>query len=140
MNQPTDEYRILVSGWRNWPAHAAASVHSQIQAEVTSLRATWSLLVIHGACPTGVDSCADQWATEWANKGAPITVERHPANWHLYGKGAGPRRNVAMVTRDPAPHIMLAFPGPTSPGTWHCIRTAKRYGVPVKVFPYKEWA
>src|SRR5580692_452772 len=39
---------------------------------------------------------ADYFGEEWA-KARGIPVERHCAHWHLYGKAAGPRRNLAMV-------------------------------------------
>lgn len=76
------------------------------------------------------------------------------ADWPRFGRfgpdGAGFRRNRAMLTGDTsdvwrdveAPEIvtagrradmLIAFPG--HKGTAHCIRTANKLGIPVKMIP-----
>jgi hypothetical protein len=34
--------------------------------------------------------------------------------------------------------ICLAFPGPGSIGTWHCIKAAANAGIPVRIYPQLE--
>jgi hypothetical protein len=51
-----------------------------------------------------------------------------PANWTQHGKGAGPRRNMMMLSLM-KPDLVLAFPGGT--GTAHMVRIARESGVRV---------
>jgi hypothetical protein len=87
-------------------------------------------LVIHG-CAKGVDSLASRYAQTTVNAEA-----RFPADWTLYGRSAGPRRNMQMVefardlTRAGWEVVVLAFPG--GRGTENCIETAERAGLTVK--------
>ena len=78
--------------------------------------------VIHGGC-RGADQIAGDWA-EFA--GAKQHV--FPANWHLHGKAAGPRRNQRMLDLG-KPDIVLAFPG--GRGTADMVRRATIAGVKV---------
>jgi hypothetical protein len=77
-------------------------------------------MLVHGACPTGVDALADAWARD---RGVP--VEPHPAAWsHLevagaelkrrrdgtvYNAKAGPIRNTAMANS--GLDGLVSFPG-----------------------------
>ena len=84
-------YRVLVTGSRTWAdtttiTRALDNLHARHGDE---------LRVVHGACPTGADAIAHDWATR---QGVP--VEAHPADWST-GKGAGPARNAAMIATDP---------------------------------------
>ena len=58
---------------------------------------------------------------------------RHPALWDRFGKKAGIIRNCEMLDLYKPSHV-LAFPGKTSRGTWHCVSEAKKKGIPVTVF------
>jgi hypothetical protein len=100
----------------------------------TALTALWReagqpIRVVHGACPTGADAFAEQWAVEHALFG--IEVERWPADWRSYGRSAGPRRNLAMVKA--GAWRTLAFPLGASHGTRGCIRAARAAGLHVVV-------
>lgn len=88
------------------------------------------LVVVHGACPTGVDAIAATWCRE--HEFAGIVEERHPARWHLHGRAAGPVRNAEMVQA--GAWRVLAFPAGLSRGTRHCMRTALAAGLDVRVF------
>lgn len=86
---------------------------------------TVCLAIIHGACPTGADSFADEWAVgNWAQ------FKEYPADWKKHGRAAGPIRNQLMI-EDGKPDMVLAFPG--GRGTADMIARAKRAGIPVKV-------
>lgn len=77
-------------------------------------------IVVHGACPTGADRIASQWA-RW--RGLP--EEPHPADWQVHGKRAGPLRNQEMVNSglDGA----VAFPG--GRGTADMARRCEAAGI-----------
>lgn len=63
-------------------------------------------LLIHGGA-TGADTTAGEWAT---SRGIPVQIFR--AEWHIYNKRAGPRRNTQML-QEGKPHRAIGFPGDT---------------------------
>lgn len=87
------------------------------------------MLVIHGGAH-GADSIAGSLAR--------LAIDVHevivPALWDKNGKGAGPKRNEAMMHLDP--QVVLAFykDGAGNRGTSDCVRRARSYGIPVKEF------
>ena len=115
--------RVLVTGSRTW----------------TDLIVIWdalyeayliappgdSVIVIHGDCPRGADFIADEVAREFG-----WSTERHPADWELYGKSAGFRRNIEMVKA--GADICLAFIRDNSRGATHCADAAERAGIPIR--------
>jgi hypothetical protein len=82
------------------------------------------ITVIHGGAP-GADTIADILA-----HGLGMNVEEYPARWDLYRDGAGPIRNQYMVDLGAA--VCLAFPFPSSKGTWDCMDRAEAAGIPVE--------
>jgi YspA, cpYpsA-related SLOG family len=80
-------------------------------------------MLIHGACPTGLDHVADIWA---ASRRVPCTPE--PAAWSEHGKSAGPRRN-QLIWDKHSPDALLSFPG--GRGTADMIRCGHRACKPV---------
>lgn len=74
-----------------------------------------------GDCPTG----ADLFVRERIR---PITriMRVFIAEWTLYGKSAGPRRNAAMLEDA---DVLIAFPG--NAGTADCVAKARRAQIPV---------
>lgn len=119
-------FRILVTGSRSWPAPL-------IVEEAFHDLAKWypidwdDVVIVHGACPTGADKYADNFAFE-----LDLVVEQYPADWEKYGKAAGPRRNQEMI--DTKPDIVLSFMQPGSRGTLHCTNAAIKAGLPVIVY------
>jgi hypothetical protein len=115
--------RVLVTGSRDW--RKRRTIYGALSRIVTSVR-QGRLVVIHGACPTGADAIADEWAkVVWA-----ADPEPHPADWKQYGKAAGPIRNQAMV--DLGADICLAFIRNGSRGTKDCADRAEKAGIPVE--------
>lgn len=53
------------------------------------------------------------------------------AEWEVYGRSAGMRRNIAML--DARPRIVIAFWDGMSRGTAHTIREAVKRGIPTMV-------
>jgi hypothetical protein len=115
--------RVLVTGSRAWPYPSGVRM---------ALSTVWRGLgmpirVVHGACPTGADLTAADWATE--HSCAYIEQERHPADWASHGHAAGPIRNAEMVKAGAV--ICLAFPHGDSRGTRGCMKLAADAGIPV---------
>lgn len=77
--------RILVTGSRDW-------VDSEVLYEALDTLSGNDHTLISGACPTGADMLAENYA---AFRG--WTIERYPADWETYGKRAGFVRNNHMV-------------------------------------------
>lgn len=84
---------------------------------------TRSLSVVIEGDARGVDRMAGRWAR--LNQ---IRNDKFPANWELYGKSAGYRRNSEML-EDGKPNLVVAFPG--GKGTAMMIRLAEEAGVEV---------
>ena len=78
----------------------------------------------------GADSLAERYAKE--NK-IPIKVYR--AQWELYGKRAGPKRNLQIVAE--ATHV-IAFHDGFSSGTLHTIRTTEAANKPLTIIKYSQ--
>lgn len=112
--------RILVSGDRNWTDKEA--IRRELEKRLPCV-------VIHG-CARGADTLAGQVAFELG-----MEVVTFPAEWHLYGKAAGPRRNQTMLDLG-KPDLVLAFHADlaNSKGTKHMVEIARTAGVSVEVF------
>lgn len=110
--------RVLVTGSRNW--NEKLPIHAALDEE---LRRHGHLVVVHGGA-AGADAIAGQWA-----RSNSVTEEVHPAQWGMYGKSAGYRRNKTMV--DLGADICYAFPLGESRGTRACMRLAQVAGIPV---------
>ncbi len=121
------------------------------------------IIVRHGACPgeNSADQAASDWINEVGHRHG-VTEDPMPADWDLcafncppdpghrrrkrpgdtahpgllddYCPSAGPRRNAAMVAKEPHPEWMVAFPEPGQPnyGTNNCARLAEQAGITVR--------
>lgn len=114
--------RILVTGSRHW------TDRGMIWDALNKASFEIGTTIVHGDCPTG----ADYWAKLWTKTQPDVIEEAYPANWKKFGKLAGPIRNQQMV--DLGADICLAFPLPSSRGTYDCIRKAKAAGIPVRIY------
>lgn len=90
------------------------------------------LLVVDAKCPIttvieGGAAGADRMARAWAERHG-VEVVTFPADWELYGRRAGPVRNLKML-REGRPDLVVAFPG--GRGTAHMVRSAREAGVRV---------
>jgi len=116
--------RVMVTGSRDWQDKDV--VFGALDREWDK---DYDLVIVHGACPTGADAMADEWATI---NGRP--VERYPADWATHGRAAGPKRNQAMI--DTKPDALLAFSRDHSRGTEGTLKMA--YQVPMLIRVYRE--
>lgn len=115
---------VIVTGSRKW------AWRKVIERQLGRLAPT---LIVHGACPTGADAIAEQWAKDNA-----VPYHGIPAVWQpggTFDKAAGMKRNRRMLEQYPG-QLLLAFPHPTlpSPGTNNCMGVAEDLGHPVWVF------
>lgn len=142
------ERRILVTGSRTWldrrsirvalTQYITENVSAKINAQ--GYPVDWDAgdwVIVHGACPTGADALAQEYAlNNW------ITQDPFPANWKRYGKRAGIKRNEDMVAA--GAEVCIAFidrchkpecrgkPPHGSHGATHCSYIAEAAGIEVR--------
>lgn len=127
--------RILVTGSRDWEDYR--TIYAALEAIAhehdlyyepdeygNTLPDPDKMTVVHGACPTG----ADEWADQWAISNCDMRlVERHPADWEKFGKRAGFLRNKEMV--DLGADVCLAFIKNNSKGASMTLALAEEAGI-----------
>lgn len=147
----TQPYRILVTGSRDWSDTTAIG-----EALSEAIRPVWhdrDVVIVHGACPTGADQMAHEWAETFG-----VIAERHPADWdhctdtcpqghrrrkragdsvhpgllETYCPSAGPRRNRELVAL--GADLALAFIKGGSRGASHTALLAERSGIQTRRF------
>ena len=82
--------------------------------------------LIHGAA-RGADTLGGEYA-----KRRGINAIAFPADWHQYGRSAGPIRNYKML-KEGQPDCVIAFLHENSRGTRHMIEIARKADIEVKV-------
>lgn len=94
--------RILITGSRDWTnvGEIMSALNHIVTVDLAHLPGP--VTIVSGACPTGADSICEEVAIDMG-----WNVERHPANWDLYGRRAGYVRNAEMVSL--GADICLAF-------------------------------
>lgn len=132
MNAPGESrpYRVIVTGARDWPEVAKWFIWRELDGlwtrvahELADDLPPQSVIIVEGECPYGgVDLYAKQWAVDRQQ-----LVDPFPADWQQYGRSAGPRRNTAMV--GVGADLCIGFPGPSSEGTWDCLKKATKAGI-----------
>jgi len=113
--------RVLVTGGRDWADKAC--VFDALAEEYKP-----GMTVVHGGA-RGADTLAGEWVKRMQTLGYQVVEEVHPADWDRHGKAAGLIRNQRMVDR--GADVCLAFPLGRSPGTRHCMKAARKAGIPV---------
>ena len=73
----------------------------------------------------GADTLAEKFA---ADNNLKLIVKE--AQWDLYGRAAGPKRNKLIVEEA---DCVVAFPTPSSTGTYNSMKLAKQMGKPLEV-------
>lgn len=121
--------RILVTGSRDWEdrqslvyrlmEHDPCAEHGDCNADCPRIT------VVHGACPTGADAMAAEFALQWG-----VDVEAHPADWEQHGRRAGFVRNAEMV--ELGADVCLAFIKDGSKGATMTADLAEQAGIPVR--------
>lgn len=114
--------RVIVCGSRRWRDRAA------IEARLYEIGIRFSgeeVTIVHGNAQG-----ADRIAAQEAGK-AGMLIERHDAQWGVYGKAAGHIRNAHMASL--GADLCIAFWDGQSKGTAGMIDQAKKAGIPVVV-------
>jgi hypothetical protein len=107
--------RLLVTGGRNYNSPL-------IPIYLDALHAVHPIaLLIHGDAP-GADTAASLWA-----KSRNVPQAPYPAQWGLFGRSAGPKRNQIMIDHG-KPTAYHAFPGGN--GTADMVRRCKKASIP----------
>ena len=118
------EVRLIVAGTRDYDDYAFFS--ECMDAHVERFFKGKSICFITGRARTGADDMIVRWCDE---RGFPIAA--FPADWDLYGKGAGYIRNTEMAKH--ATDLVTFYDG-RSKGTRHMVEAAiKRSIVPVTI-------
>ncbi|WP_051047367.1 SLOG family protein [Nocardia asiatica] len=130
-----DTFRLLITGSRHWPDENAVW-ESIAMAVAENLPDGGTVTVVHGGCPTGADHFAHTWfSLPICDPDYRVVEEVYLAEWRLFGKAAGMRRNAEMVAL--GADLVLAFPLPgarsLSRGTWDCVDRARIAGLRVEV-------
>lgn len=131
--------RILITGSRDWANRDM--IHEALTDAVRGLPVQ-SVVVVHGAAPTGADGMVEEMVSRWSAFG--WLTEPHPADWGTFGRRAGMVRNAEMVKL--GADVCLAFIRPCSRpycrqprphgshGTERCAELAERAGIEVLRF------
>ena len=121
--------RVLVTGSRDWPDPNVVWTALDSELFRGTLTTTDTLVVVHGACPTGADLEADRWvkARSAEIRTADIRVKRYPADWRRLRRAAGPVRNAEMVAA--GADQCLAFIYRRSQGATGCAELAEKAGI-----------
>lgn len=123
--------RVIITGSRHTTEKQNAFIVRTVAHETEAARGRREeVTIIDGDCPYGG---ADTACRAWIHVTPFTRSERHPAQWHVHGRSAGPIRNQAMV--DSGADLCLAFPAIDSRGTWDCVRRAQSAGIPTKIYP-----
>lgn len=118
--------KVLVTGSRDWTD--ARSIELEMFRALYETKTTFSeAVLIHGACPTGADALADEYA-----RATGMHIIRRPADWDRYGKRAGFLRNAELV--DLGPDICLAFIRSKSRGATMTANLAEKAGIETRRF------
>lgn len=131
--------KVLICGSRFYGEEPEdkRDVRRRERAQVESAHVRSVLSAFHSAQPIvrliqGGAKGADRMAKLWAHEaGIPVSeFAVTPAEWHRFGKAAGPIRNKKML-REGQPDVVIAFPG--GAGTAHMVKIAREAGVEVLI-------
>ena len=113
---------VLITGSRDWKNYEAMFDELKALPKDT--------LLIHGDC-RGADKMAGLIAGQI---GLP-KPKSYPAQWKIYGRGAGPRRNRQMLDDNPDISLVLAFHEDMgrSKGTRDMVRRSEKKGIRTKI-------
>lgn len=120
-------FRVIIAGTRHFDDYdLLCQVADKLLKEKRA--AGEQIVIISGHC-AGADLLGERYARERG-----FAVELYEADWGLYGRSAGPRRNRAMAE---AADALIAFWDGVSRGTLNMIQEARARGLAVRVKQYK---
>ena len=113
------EYRLVVAGSRDFNDYTLMS------AELDKLLSGKTNITIVSGTARGADRLGERYAAEHN-----LRIERFPAEWEKYHKGAGPIRNAKMVQSADA---VIVFWDNESSGTKNIIECARKQDIPYRI-------
>ena len=113
------EFRLVVAGSRDF------NDYSLLSAELDKLLAGKTNITIVSGTARGADRLGERYAAEHN-----LRIERFPAEWEKYHKGAGPIRNMKMVQSADA---VIVFWDNESSGTKNIIECARKEDIPYRI-------
>ena len=120
------EYRIIIAGSRLFNNYKLLKDKLDFYL-INKVAEGYKIIIISGTA-NGADKLGEKYAIE---KG--YSIEKYPANWDIYGKSAGYRRNVEMTKVADA---CIVFWDGTSPGSKHMIDIANNHKLPLRIVRY----
>ena len=118
-------YRLVVAGSRNFNDYGLLC--TTLDEVVGELKSEYNITIVSGTA-NGADRLGEKYAEKHGLK-----IERHPANWGRYGRGAGPIRNAEMVKESDG---VIVFWNGESSGAKNIIDCAKAENHLIKVLKY----
>ncbi len=115
-------FKVIVAGGRGF------ADYDLLKSKLDNLLVDRDLVEIVSGTARGADKLGEFYA-----KRTQLAVALFPANWDLYGKSAGYRRNEEMAEYADA---LVAFWDGKSRGTKHMIDLANKSGIQVRVVNY----
>ena len=113
------EYRLVVAGSRDFDDYTLLST------ELDKLLSGKTNITIVSGTARGADRLGERYAAEHN-----LRIERFPAEWEKYHKGAGPIRNAKMVQSADA---VIVFWDNESSGTKNIIECARKQDIPYRI-------
>ena len=113
------EFRLVVAGSRDFDDYTLLS------AELDKLLAGKTNITIVSGTARGADRLGERYAAEHN-----LRIERFPAEWEKYHKGAGPIRNMKMVQ---SADVVIVFWDNESSGTKNIIECARKQDIPYRI-------
>ena len=114
--------RVVIAGCRDYNNYDEAKPY--IDFCLSNIRKENNIIIVSGGA-SGADALGQRYAKENG-----FTIERYPAEWHKYGKSAGPKRNDKMAK---ICDYVICFWDGKSRGTKSMINYARKYGKPIKI-------
>lgn len=118
-------FKLVVAGSRDFNDYNLLS--TTLDEVVTELKTEYNVTIVSGTA-----NGADKFGEKYAEKHG-LKIERHPANWGRFGRGAGPIRNAEMVKESDG---VVVFWNGHSAGASNIIECATAEGNLVKVVEY----
>ncbi|MBQ4631289.1 MAG: DUF2493 domain-containing protein [Clostridia bacterium] len=118
-------FKLVIAGSRDFNDYNLLS--TTLDEVVAELKADYNITIVSGTA-----NGADKFGEKYAEKHG-LKIERHPANWGRFGRGAGPIRNAEMVKES---NGVIVFWNGESAGAKNIIECAKAEGNLVRVVEY----
>jgi len=125
LNIGSSEFKVIIAGGRDFNDYELL----KNKCDYYLSNVDKSNIVIISGMARGADSLGERYAQERGLK-----LEGYPANWKLYGKSAGFKRNQVLVKNASA---AICFWDGKSKGTKHTIDLCKEKGIPIKIVRYE---